>query len=155
MTLPDNVKKAREEMLKAQMREYAAKTQHVVQMIQLRCRHRTYHGSWSIGLVHNFFDQMPRGLCLQCHTLIEPNHWADGGPNKIVWKPAHVLYPVVQILDRTEAKLVMLEQKHIQTVDCLLSRPKELLEETRRYQKERDEILLQCERDTKPWRDGI
>jgi len=42
---------------------------------QKACRHLDGNERSSISLVHNFYDRLPRGLCMKCRAFLEPRHY--------------------------------------------------------------------------------
>jgi hypothetical protein len=84
------------------------------------CPHQDNTKRWAFNLVHNFPDNLPRGMCPLCTTIIEPRHYACGGPNEVIVVPEHPLYPVVRWMEHLDYTLAKLEQEYLAQVDGLL-----------------------------------
>lgn len=90
----------REKRERAQFRESMRVAVERQREIKERCHHKDAKNSYSVSLVHNFPDHMPRGICMKCHLLIEPEHFDYGADGKAFRIPAHPLYSLVQALDQ-------------------------------------------------------
>lgn len=78
---PDPALVAREARERAMMREDLEKARRDKERIQQACPHKDANMRWSISLIHNYPDRQTRGVCVHCHSLLEPKHWEIGAPD--------------------------------------------------------------------------
>jgi hypothetical protein len=68
---------------------------------QAGCNHRYKTGALSLGIVRNFPDRQPRGVCMACNIWLTPREWRIGPPSeewprgKEYIAPAHSQYSLV------------------------------------------------------------
>jgi hypothetical protein len=70
----------REERENKNSRENDAQSRREKLAMQQRCPHLDDAGNEAIGLLRNYQDRQPRGLCMKCNYLIEPKRWVIGAP---------------------------------------------------------------------------
>ena len=101
--------KQREARERKLMKEDLQEAERNKKWIQDNCPgpHKDKNGKWSISIIHNYPDRMPRGVCTHCHLFIEPTHWEIGSPTdkhprgepRLV--PASPLYKTVLEIEQT------------------------------------------------------
>jgi hypothetical protein len=66
------------------------------------CPHKYKTGHGAIGVIRNFYDNQPRGLCMLCQDFFTPREWRIGAPteeepNGVAYiAPAHPQYQLVR-----------------------------------------------------------
>lgn len=98
-------------------RQDEAESRKAIVNMQNACHHLNANREWAICLQHNFSDRCTRGICMMCHLVIHPRHWASGGPNKVVVIPPHPLYPIVQSLDKRDDDLWVEGERYAKEID--------------------------------------
>lgn len=65
------------------------------------CPHRYKNGLAAIGVIRNFHDRQPRGVCMLCHEFFTPREWVIDAPTEehpegvARISPAHPKYQLV------------------------------------------------------------
>ncbi len=45
-----------------------------------QCPHKYKNGIAAVGVIRNFHDRQPRGVCMLCHEFFTPREWRIGAP---------------------------------------------------------------------------
>jgi hypothetical protein len=79
----ENLARTKERMVreKKQMMESEKEQLETLHQKQLHCSHRDKNEKSSLGIIRNFFDRMPRGICPQCFLLITPREYRVASPS--------------------------------------------------------------------------
>jgi CO dehydrogenase/acetyl-CoA synthase beta subunit len=93
--------KARDTRERKLMQEDAETNRQNLLRTQAMCPHRYPTGQLSMGIIRNYPDRQPRGVCMLCQSLFEPRHWIILAPDaefprgKPVIADAHPKYNLV------------------------------------------------------------
>ena len=79
-TPEQEAKELREQRESRKSREEEAQLRRDRIAMQDRCPHLDDAGKDAIGIIRNYPDRQPRGLCMKCNRLIEPRRWVIGAP---------------------------------------------------------------------------
>lgn len=73
--------KLREEREKKLTQQEAEENRQNLLRTQAACPHRYPTGQWSLGIIRNYPDRQPRGVCMLCQAFFEPKRWVIGPPD--------------------------------------------------------------------------
>jgi hypothetical protein len=77
----DPLVKAREDRENRNSRAQAEEQRKLDDLRKANCPHLDKSNNLALGLLRNFHDRQPRGVCMLCNDLLHPREWRIGPPD--------------------------------------------------------------------------
>jgi hypothetical protein len=84
---------SREERENKNSRAQEAEQRAAEQFRKDHCPHLDKSNNLALGLLRNFHDRNPRGVCMLCNDLIHPKEWRIGAPDPVTGETTAYLHP--------------------------------------------------------------
>jgi len=84
---------SREERENKNTRAQEAEQRKLDDMRKANCPHLDKSNNLALGLLRNFHDRNPRGVCMLCNDLIHPKEWRIGAPDPNTGETTAYLHP--------------------------------------------------------------
>jgi hypothetical protein len=72
----------REKREKIKFRQEEADNQKQMRLTRENCPHTYKQGGLALGIIRNYMDRQPRGICMLCHELFHPREWRIDAPTE-------------------------------------------------------------------------
>jgi hypothetical protein len=89
----DPLVKSREERENRNSRVQAEEQRKLDDLRKANCPHLDKSNNLALGLLRNFHDRNPRGVCMLCNDLIHPKEWRIGAPDEKTGETVAYLAP--------------------------------------------------------------